>query len=76
MRIIFCSPSGEFDWTLKNSYTAPTLILRPIHFIGAPNFSSCSLKYLFRLEEIVYLFVLKKLEVWNGRDRVQVSEFL
>ena len=53
-----------------------TLILRPIHFIGAPNFSSCSLKYLFRLEEIVYLFVLKKLEVWNGRDRVQVGEFL
>ena len=66
----------SFDWTLKISYTAPKLIPRPIHFIGDPNFSSCSLKYLLRLEETVYLFVLKKLEVWNGRDPVQAGEFL
>lgn len=61
------SPNGEFDKTPKNSYIFSNL---------TPNFSSGSSKHLFRLKGVVYLFVLKKLEVWNGRDCVQVGEFL
>lgn len=63
MGIIFfmISFNGEFDRIFKNSYIIFNFIL---------NFLLGFLKYLFRLKGVVYFFVFKKFEVWNGRDCV------